>query len=80
LQFVALLSLNLAVVNFLPIPALDGGRIIFLLIEKIKGSPVKREVEAAIHNIGFIALILLVLVITVKEVSGPLAAIWQRFF
>ncbi|HTW96859.1 MAG TPA: RIP metalloprotease RseP, partial [Candidatus Methylomirabilis sp.] len=69
LQFVGVLSLNLAVVNFLPIPALDGGRIIFLLIEKIKGSPVKREVEAAIHNVGFVALILLVLVITVKDVS-----------
>ncbi|HTW96341.1 MAG TPA: hypothetical protein VMD74_01625, partial [Candidatus Methylomirabilis sp.] len=60
-----------------------GGRIIFLLIEKIKGSPVKREVEAAIHNVGFVALILLVLVITVKDVSrftGPLVAIWQKFF
>jgi len=83
LQFVGLLSLNLAVINFLPLPALDGGRIIFLLIEKIKGSPVKREVEGAIHNIGFIALILLILVITVKDVSrltGPLVALWQRIF
>jgi regulator of sigma E protease len=83
LQFVGLLSLNLAVVNFLPFPALDGGRIIFLLIEKIKGSPVKREAEAAIHNIGFIALIILILVITVKDIShytAPLIALWQRIF
>jgi regulator of sigma E protease len=83
LQFVGLLSLNLAVVNFLPLPALDGGRIIFLLIEKIKGSPVKREVEAGIHNVGFIALILLILVITFKDVSqyaSPLVNLWHRIF
>lgn len=83
LQFVGLLSLNLAVVNFLPLPALDGGRIIFLLIEKIKGSPVKREVEAAIHNVGFIALIVLILAITVKDVSqytAPLVNMWKRIF
>lgn len=83
LQFVALLSLNLAVVNFLPLPALDGGRIIFLLIEKIKGSPVKREVEGTIHNIGFIALIILIIAITFKDVAryaGPLVALWQRIF
>ncbi len=53
LQFVALLSLNLAIVNILPFPALDGGRILFLAIEKVKGKPVKREVENAIHNISF---------------------------
>lgn len=83
LQFVGILSLNLAVVNFLPLPALDGGRIIFLLIEKIKGTPVKREVEATIHNIGFIALIILILLITVKDVSqytAPLVNAWKKIF
>ncbi|HTX87017.1 MAG TPA: RIP metalloprotease RseP [Candidatus Nanoarchaeia archaeon] len=83
LQFVGLLSLNLAVVNFFPFPALDGGRIVFLLIEKIKGSPVKREVEAAIHNVGFIALILLVLAITVKDIShytAPLVNLFHKIF
>jgi regulator of sigma E protease len=82
-QFVALLSLNLAVVNFLPLPALDGGRIIFLLIEKFRGSPVKREVEAAVHNLGFIALLLLVLVITVNDVSrftGPIGSFLLGIF
>lgn len=69
LQFTALLSINLAIINFLPFPALDGGRVIFLIIEKIKGSPVKREVEAAIHNIGFMLLMILVLVVTFKDVS-----------
>lgn len=68
LQFTALLSLNLAVLNILPFPALDGGRVLFLLIEKIKGKPVRREVEAAIHNIGFLLLIALVLFITYKDI------------
>jgi regulator of sigma E protease len=83
LQFVALLSLNLAVVNFLPLPALDGGRIIFLLIEKIKGSPVKREVEATIHSVGFFALIALILLVTVKDIShyaSPLVNLWKKIF
>lgn len=68
LQFIALLSLNLAVINILPIPALDGGRILFLLIEKLKGKPVKREVENVIHNIGFLLLITLIIFITYKDI------------
>jgi len=68
LQFTALLSLNLAVINILPFPALDGGRILFLVIEKIKGSPVKQDVENVIHNLGFILLMLLVLIVTFKDV------------
>ncbi len=68
LNFTALLSLNLAVINFLPFPALDGGRILFLAIEKIKGSPVKRETEAIIHNIGFMILMLLILLVTYKDI------------
>ncbi len=69
LQFTALLSLNLAVINILPFPALDGGRILFLAIEKIKGSPVKQEVENVIHNLGFILLMLVVLLVSFKDVS-----------
>jgi len=68
LQFMALLSINLAVINILPLPALDGGRILFLVIEKFKGAPVKREVENIIHNVGFIMLIALVIFITYKDV------------
>ena len=68
LQFVALLSLNLAVLNILPLPALDGGRIFFLLVEKIKGKPVKQEIEVMIHNIGFMLLIALVIFITYKDI------------
>lgn len=68
LQFTALLSLNLAVINILPLPALDGGRILFLLIEKIKGKPMKREIEAVIHNMGFLLLIALILFITYRDI------------
>ncbi len=68
LQFAALLSLNLAVLNIFPFPALDGGRILFLLIEKIKGRPVRKEVEAFIHNAGFLFLIALVIFITYKDI------------
>ncbi len=69
LQFTALLSLNLAVINILPFPALDGGRLLFLAIEKIKGSPVKQEVENVVHNLGFILLMLLVLIVTFKDIT-----------
>lgn len=69
IQFTALLSINLAVINFFPFPALDGGRVLFLIIEKIKGAPIKREVEGAIHNIGFALLLLLVLVVTFRDIA-----------
>jgi regulator of sigma E protease len=81
LQFTALLSINLAVINFLPFPALDGGRILFLIIEKIKRSPVKAEVEGAIHNIGFALLMLLVLVVTFRDVArfgDVFKNIWEK--
>jgi len=81
LQFTALLSLNLAVINFLPFPALDGGRALFLVIEAIKGKPVKRELEAVIHNIGFAVLMLLVLFVTFRDVLGFKAqfiGLWQK--
>lgn len=74
LQITALLSVNLAVINFLPLPALDGGRVFFLIIEKFKGKPVRREVEAVIHNIGFILLMILVLIVTFRDVLK----IWHR--
>jgi regulator of sigma E protease len=68
LQFMALLSLNLALINILPFPALDGGRLLFLLIEKFKGKPVRQSVEVLIHTIGFWLLILLIIVVTYKDI------------
>lgn len=67
LYFVALLSLNLAVINVLPIPALDGGRLFFLIIEKIRGSAVNRNVEKWFHLSGFVFLILLVVLVTYRD-------------
>lgn len=69
LQFMALLSLNLALINILPFPALDGGRLLFLLIEKFKGKPVRQSVEAWIHTIGFWLLIILIVVVTYKDIA-----------
>ncbi len=77
LQFTALLSINLAIINLLPIPALDGGRILFLAIEKIKGSPVKQKLEAAIHQVGFILLMVLMLLVVFKDIHTYGARIWQ---
>lgn len=68
LQLIALISLNLAALNSLPFPALDGGRILFILIEKLKGSPIKKEREAIINAIGFAVLFLLMIAITIKDV------------
>lgn len=70
LQFGAILSINLAILNILPIPALDGGRILFLIIEGIIRRPVNSKIEAAVHNIGFLLMMLLVLLITYKDVLG----------
>ncbi len=69
MQFVALLSLNLAIINILPIPALDGGRLLFLGIEKLRGKPVKQSTEAMIHNIFFILLLALIMFVTYKDIA-----------
>jgi len=67
LQFTAILSINLAIINILPIPALDGGRILFILIEKIKGSPLSQKIEQRAHNIGFAVLITFMIFITFRD-------------
>ncbi|MFH0845906.1 MAG: RIP metalloprotease RseP [Patescibacteria group bacterium] len=68
LSFTALISINLAVINLIPIPALDGGRILFVLIEKIKGSPIKPQIANGLNLLGFGLLLLLMLVITVNDI------------
>ncbi len=67
LQFTAILSVNLGIINILPFPALDGGRILFILIEKIKGKPISQKVEAITHNLGFALLITLMIVVTFND-------------
>lgn len=68
LQFTAILSVNLALINILPFPALDGGRLLFLLIEKIKGKPIKFKTEQLANAVGFAILIGLMLVVTLRDV------------
>jgi len=68
LYLLALLSINVGIMNILPFPAFDGGRILFLIIEKIKGSPVSPKVENMIHSIGFILLILLMIYVTFNDI------------
>jgi len=66
-QFTALLSLNLAVINFLPIPALDGGRAIFVFIESLRRRRTSPRFEALTHQFGFFALLLLIAIVTVHD-------------
>ena len=69
MSLAALISINLGVVNLLPLPALDGGRIVFVIIEAITGRPVNREKEGIFHFIGFLLLIALMLFITFYDIQ-----------
>lgn len=70
LRFIAIISLSLAIFNLLPIPALDGGRLLFVGIEALRrGRKVSAKVEQAIHAAGFFALIALILVITYFDLT-----------
>ncbi len=67
--FVGIISLTLAIFNVFPIPALDGGRLLFLLIEALTGRKVRSEIENLIHQIGFAILITLALLITYSDIK-----------
>lgn len=67
-QFAAMLSINLAVINILPLPALDGGRLAFLLYEGIRRKKATPAFEQTVHAIGFAALLLIVVFVTVKDI------------
>jgi regulator of sigma E protease len=66
--FLALLSVNLAFVNLLPVPVLDGGHLLFLLIEKVKGSPVSTKVLGYSQVVGLVFVLLLVLFVTYNDI------------
>jgi len=70
LNLMALISVSLAFFNVLPIPALDGGRILFAIIEKIRGRALKAEIENTIHLVGFAVLLLLLILVTVRDVGN----------
>lgn len=72
MRWTALLSINLGIINLLPIPALDGGRLVFFAIEAVRGKPLDSQKEGLVHFIGFALLMLLMLLVTWNDI--------QRFF
>ncbi len=69
LNLLALISLALVMVNIIPFPALDGGRLFFLVLESVIGKKIPEKVEQKINLIGFVFLILLLILVTIKDVS-----------
>lgn len=69
LNLIALLSLNLAVINILPFPALDGGRLLFLLIEFISRKKVNADLEKKIHTVGMVFLLVLIVLVTFSDIK-----------
>lgn len=72
MRWAGVLSINLGIMNLLPIPALDGGRLLFFAVEAVRGKPIDRQKEGMIHFLGFALLMLLMLVVTWNDI--------QRFF
>lgn len=68
IQVTAMISLSLAAINILPIPALDGGRVLFVMIEKIFRRPVPMKYEQLAHTIGFVLLLILIVVVTGRDI------------
>ncbi len=68
IYLIAYLCINVAIINLIPFPAFDGGRILFLFIEKIKGSKVNPKIENTIHTIGFILLMILMIFVTYNDI------------
>lgn len=68
INLTVLLSANLGVMNLLPIPALDGGRLVFIIIELIRRKPVSKEKEGMVHGIGFIILIILMVLVMFNDI------------
>ncbi|MEG1547187.1 MAG: M50 family metallopeptidase [Clostridia bacterium] len=70
LRLGVLISVNLAIINLLPLPALDGGRLVFMGIEAVRGKPVPPKVEGAVHFVGIVLLLGLIFFLSVKDVIG----------
>lgn len=70
LAFMASLSINLAFMNLLPIPGLDGGKILFLIIEKIKGAPVNKKIESYATAVGLFFLLFIIIVVSIKDITN----------
>ncbi|MFW5976704.1 MAG: RIP metalloprotease RseP [Bacillota bacterium] len=72
LNWTAIISINLGIINLVPIPALDGGRILFLFFELIRGKPVDPEKESFVHFIGFVLLMILMVFVVYKDIVRSL--------
>ncbi|MDW0109195.1 RIP metalloprotease RseP [Sporosarcina aquimarina] len=72
MNWAAVLSINLGIMNLLPLPALDGGRLLFFLFEAVRGKPIDRQKEGMVHFVGIMLLMLLMLVVTWNDI--------QKFF
>ena len=70
INMMILISANLGVVNLLPLPALDGGRLVFLIIEGLRGKPINREAEGMVHFAGLLLLMILLVFITFRDVRN----------
>jgi regulator of sigma E protease len=68
LDFVGLMSMSLAIVNILPLPALDGGRVVFVLLEAIRGKRINPKVETTLHKYGMALLLGLLFLVTLKDI------------
>ncbi len=81
LQLTGFISTALAITNMLPLPALDGGRIFFIVVEIIRGRPVDPRKEGAIHLVGIALLVTMMLIITYHDIVSPLPSIeWPNPF
>ncbi|WP_102275101.1 RIP metalloprotease RseP [Cytobacillus massiliigabonensis] len=69
MNWTAILSINLGIMNLLPLPALDGGRLMFFAVEALRGKPMDQQKESVIHFIGFSLLMLLMLVVTWNDIK-----------
>ena len=69
INFAILLSVNLGVMNLLPIPALDGGRLLFLLVEVVRGKPIPPEKEGVVHFVGFVALMIFMVFVMYHDIA-----------
>ena len=68
LQLGIIITINLSIMNLIPFPALDGGRLLLLIIEGIRGKPIDREKEGYFHLIGFVLLMILMIIVTYKDI------------
>lgn len=69
-NYMVMISANLGVMNLLPLPALDGGRLLFMLIELVRGKPVKKEREGMVHFVGMVLLMILMVYVLFKDIKG----------